>query len=199
MNRNHIILGLAGLILLGAAGCSSFFPWFGMPLGVLTEDFESEWLIGADVPEDPNCPGRDVAWSIDISDGQAKGKYAARFYLDGRQDDGTIWMTRSFGTSTAGAAFEVEIKGDVWSESASDNTLAKLAFYAGNRRPQSEADFDTTQSANQAAGWKTYTSVQQATSGADGRLWVAFGISAVWEAEMTYYFDNVTITIYALE
>ncbi len=199
MNRNHIILGVVGLILLGASGCS-YFPWLDIPLGVLTEDFESEWQIGADVPEDPNCPGREVAWAVDISDDRAKGgSYSARFYLDGRQDDGTIWMTRSFGTGTAGMMVEAEIQFDLWSESASDNTIGKVAFYTGAARPQGEADFDTSQAANQTAGWKTYTLVQQTQTGADGRFWVAFGISAVWETEMTYYVDNVSITIRALE
>ncbi|NLX13626.1 MAG: hypothetical protein GXY44_08240 [Phycisphaerales bacterium] len=194
MNKNLMILGIAGLMLALVTGCEGDM-WGLMPPQVLTEDFETEWLTGADVPEDPNCPGRTVDWAVEFSDERANGgKYSAMFFLDGRQDDGTIWLTRSFSAPSPGARYEVTIAFDLWSESASDNTIAKVAFYGGGQRPQQEADFDTSQAANQAAGWRRYTSVQQVTAGADSRFWIAFGISAVWETEMTYFIDNLTVT-----
>jgi len=181
-------------MLMSILGCAG--GWFGlMPPQVLIADFESEWLVGADVPEDPNCPGRPVAWAVEFSDEQASnGTYSAMFFLDGQQGNGTIWLTRSFSAPAAGMSYNVQMQLDLWSESASDNTIAKVAFYAGAQRPQQQEDFDTSQAANQTAGWQRYTSVQQVTSGADGRFWVAFGIRAAWETEMTYFIDNLTLT-----
>jgi len=49
--------------------------------------------------------------------------------------------------------------------------------------------------ANQAAGWKTYEYAFHVQSDSEGQVWVALGISAVWETEMTYYVDNVRVEI----
>jgi hypothetical protein len=136
-----------------------------------------------------------VAWSITQSDVQARtGTCSAQFDLDGKQDDGTIWLTRSFDTRGPGR-YRVTMILDFWSESESFNTIAKVAFYAGTAEPAVESDFDTTQPANQSSGWQSYVSTSDVTVGQARRVWVAFGISAVWETEMTYYVDNALVLI----
>lgn len=165
---------------------------------IFTDSFESglgAWTQGSDVPEDPNNPGQPVAWSIEQSGDQADdGQYSAEFYLDGRQDDGTIWLVREFDV-TPGRAYAVTLSLAFWSETESFNTLAKVAAYAGGKTPDAEADFDVNMSANEVAGWKTYTYILDATATSNGKIRVAFGISAVWETEMTYYIDDVQIEI----
>ena len=160
------------------------------------EGFEEKlagWQKGSDVPEDPERPGETIAWSIEISDEQAaEGESSARFTIDGKQDDGTIWLTRSFAVEP-GETVRVELAFELWSASESFNTLAKVAAYAGPRPPSEEADFDVSQAANLVEGWRTYTYTFEVDSGTEGQVWVALGISAVWETEMTYYVDDVRI------
>lgn len=164
----------------------------------LNEGFETglnAWGTGADVPADPNNPGQPVAWSIVASNQRANtGQQSARFSLDGRQDDGTIWLERQFNLDPA-TPYRVTLAFAFWSESESFNTLAKVAAYAGASRPDQEGDFNTTQAANQVAGWKQYAYTFNTTSAADGRLWIAVGISAVWETQLLYFLDDIDVTI----
>ena len=66
---------------------------------MMKEDFENgfgEWTIDADVPLDPNNPGHFVGWSITrSSDIASSGLYSLKFFIDGRQDDGTIWIEKN--------------------------------------------------------------------------------------------------------
>ena len=172
------------------------------PEVLVVEDFEEGlewWTTGSDVPEDPNNPGHPVAWSVTPSDEQASGgDYSAEFYLDGRQDDGTIWLAREFELDNEGT-YHVNILVDFWSLDASFNTLAKVAFYAGTAEPAEEEDFDISQAANLEAGWHTYVFGRNVTVGQGETLWIAFGISAVWETELTYFFDNVVVSLTPLD
>jgi hypothetical protein len=124
----------------------------------------------------------------------AEGTASARFTLDGSQDDGTIWLTRPFDVA-AEESFRVQLTFDLWSASESFNTLANVAATAGSRPPREENDFNLGQPANQSEGWRTYEYEFDVRSGSEGEIWVAFGISAVWETEMTYYVDDVRVEI----
>jgi len=161
------------------------------------EPFEGSldgWQQGADVPEDPERPGQPVFWSIEISPDQvAEGFSSARFTLDGKQDDGTIWLARSVDVP-ADSALHVQLAFDFWSESESFNTLANVTAYAGSQPPTVEQDF-FRQPANLVSGWKAYTYDFDVRSNPEGQVWLALGISAVWETEMTYYVDNVRVEI----
>ena len=153
------------------------------------------WEAGADVPQDPANPGQPVFWSIERSTDLAnEGSASARFTLDGKQDDGTIWLARPLEVA-GGEPLRVRLTFDLWSESESFNTLAHVAAYAAPRPPTAEEDFDLSQTANQVTGWKTYTYDFHLPANPEGRVWVALGISAVWETEMTYYVDNVHVEI----
>src|SRR5690606_25143887 len=107
---------------------------------------------------------------------------------DGRQDDGTIWIQRGFDVEPR-EDYRVQLSFYLWSESESFNTLANVAAFAGTPAPTLEADFDTRQAANQSAGWRRYNYAFNVRSRGDGNIWVALGISAVWETELTYYID----------
>lgn len=159
-----------------------------------TDGFEAglgAWETGFDLPMDPNNPGEVVAWSIAASgERAAEGSLSARFYLDGRQDDGTIWIVR---TLDAPPDQDVVVRLDfaLWSESESFNDLAVVVAYAGVAPPAVEADFDLTRRANQVAGWAPYAYRLPVRTDARGRIHVALGISAVWETEMVYFVDAV--------
>lgn len=146
------------------------------------EGFEAgldTWVTGADVPDDPNRPGYPVAWSIEVSGEQfAEGAKSAKFFLDGLQDDGTIWLARPFNVP-ASSDLIMSLSFAFWSETESFNTLAKVAAYAGARGPEGEEDFDLEQPANQVDGWKRYTYRFNVRSDDKGQMWVALGISVI--------------------
>jgi hypothetical protein len=153
------------------------------------------WQQGADVPDDPARPGQPVEWSIEPSaDQAAEGTSSARLTLDGKQDDGTIWLARPVSVA-AGELARVHLSFELWSESESFNTLANVAAYAGAQPPVAEEDFDLSQVANKAEGWMTYDYTFDVRGNAEGHAWVAVGISAVWETQMTYYIDNVQVDL----
>lgn len=154
-----------------------------------------EWTPGADVPDDPNRPGEKVAWSIEPSTGELNADpVSAAFYLDGRQDDGTIWLMRAF-SATPDSQVTVDLSFDLWSESESFNIIIHPAAFAGPNPPQVEEDFDTSQDGNLVAGWRTYDYSFETSASETGEVWVAFGISVVWETEVLYYIDNVQVNI----
>ncbi len=164
----------------------------------IAEGFEfgmDGWKEGADVPQDPNHPGRSVAWAIEPSaELPMEGSRSVKFYLDGGQDDGTIWLMRSLDISSD-RDLMVTLRFNLWSESESFNARALVAAYAGPRRPEVEADFDLSQPADLSVGWRRYDYAFRISPGDGGELWVGMGISAVWETEMTYYLDSVEIEI----
>jgi hypothetical protein len=188
-----VIVALAGAVVR----CRATPSWRQL---TIRESFEyglGEWESGADVPQDGDQPGQSVEWSIDlVAEPSSEGKAAVRYFLDGKHDDGTIWLTRSFQVR-GNQAYRVRLSFDLWSQSESFNTLAKVAAYAGPRRPVGEGSFDLAQAADQAAGWRRYAYEMNVLSGADGKVWVAFGISVVWETKVTYLVDNVLIEIKA--
>ncbi|MEM3627073.1 MAG: hypothetical protein QXZ25_03495 [Candidatus Bathyarchaeia archaeon] len=164
----------------------------------LKENFEDgfgEWAPDADVPQDPNNPGHPVDWHIERVSGFAhSGRYSLEFFLDGRQDDGTIWIERRI---DAKRNTQMQLKFSFWfySEQESFNTIADVCAYAGVRNPKIEDDFTVIGPANQIAGWKSYVYMVNVDMGSSEELWVAIGITVRWETLMTYYIDDVEIEI----
>ena len=63
------------------------------------ESFEEDfggWEGGADAPPDPSNPGSLVDWSVSrVTSPVKSGQYSVELYIDGRQDDGTVWIERA--------------------------------------------------------------------------------------------------------
>jgi hypothetical protein len=153
-----------------------------------------DWVTGADVPADPNHSGQHVNWTINIVANQSfSGNHSAQFYLNGLQDDGTIWIARNL-TLAPDTTKNVTVSFQLWSGSESFNTIANAVVHVGKKNAVTEGDFQVIGAANQAAGWKSYNYTAQVETGASGNVNVALGISAVWETQMTYYIDDVVVT-----
>ena len=188
----------SALLLVALPGLLS--ACFHDPISVsFHEDFETDltsWETDADVPTDPNNPGNPVAWSITVSQERAaEGERSARFELDGSQDDGTVWLTRAFEVPP-NQSIDVDLDFQLWNRSQSmANTLIKVAAYAGAQPPQAEADFNTERPGNRVEGWDEYEYRFSTPSSAEGQVWVAFGISVVWETQVVYYIDDVNVEI----
>ena len=194
------------------SGCLSVDDDTSETIG-FADGFEEEfagWSRDSDVPEDPNNPGNPVAWMITRStERAASGAASLRYHLDGRQDDGTIWIVRGISVE-AGRAYDVSVRTDAWSASESFNTIAHLVMYAGTSRPTSEGSFpkpgsnssdagvmDTgglREPLNRAEGWIPYAFSWKTPELETETIYIGVGISAVWETEMTYFVDDVKLT-----
>lgn len=170
------------------------------------------WARDADVPEDPNRPGRKVNWSIEGTTNRSRtGDASARLFLDGRQDDGTIWLERTVDVPPD-ARYRINATAHAWSQAESFNTIAHLVMVGGLVDPEAEGDFPspgedrvrrngTTVAAglreplNQQAGWRAYSFEWVTPELAAGTLHFAVGITAVWETEMTYDVDDIRILV----
>jgi hypothetical protein len=158
------------------------------------DDFEgdfSNWTIGSQVPEDPNNPGQNVEWLVERSKNHSfSGKNSVLFFIDGRQDDGTIWITRKL-TLEPKSEKSVNISFQLWSGEESFNTLAAVVGYIGGNKPQAEADFRILGVANQLSGWKAYSLSNEIATNQTGEVYVALGISVRWEVELIYFADSI--------
>jgi len=164
----------------------------------IKEKFEEgfgEWVADGDVPKDPNNPDHFVIWNITrVMSPAHSGEYSLKFFIDGNQDDGTIWIERKIAVKEKTQA-KVNVSIKLYSESESFNTIADLCTYVGTRNPEVEEDFTVLGSANEVAGWKNYTYTTTLDIGSDREVWVAVGITVRWETYMNYFIDDVEIEI----
>lgn len=191
-----VIVIFAAVIAVGA-----FYVWYfrlNAPEQIMREDFEDgfgDWVIDADVPLDPNNPGHYVEWSITRStDVASSGRYSLKFFIDGSQDDGTIWIERRV-VVPKNAQIQARVSFDFYSEQESFNTIAAVCAYADARKPEAEEHFAVIGNANEVGGWKRYEYTAKINTGSSGEIWVALGISVRWETRMTYFIDNVEVKI----
>jgi hypothetical protein len=158
----------------------------------LTSDFENglgNWTA------DVHLPQQELDWNVTtVANVSSTGNHSALLYIDGRQDDGTVWIEQKLHLN-ANATQNVTVTFDFWSESESYNTLAAVVGYIGNENPSQEDDFQVLGAANQVEGWKTYSISSEVDTDASGDFYVALGFSVRWETHLTYNIDNVVITI----
>lgn len=134
-------------------------------------------------------------WRISRSTQQAKGgSTSLKAYLDGTNDDGTIWLERRFDIG-ANADATVELSFWLWSEGQSDFNTWPVVAFVGRRNPDTESDFKIVGQTDQKAGWKRYELTRQVSAGPSGRVWVAFGFGATWETPRTYFLDSARVTV----
>jgi hypothetical protein len=197
MMKTIYIVAAVVIVAAAVSGIILIQPSHKPPTLTISQGFEDglgDWVAGADVPADPNHPGQKVNWTINVVTNQSfAGNHSAQFYIDGSQDDGTIWLTRNI-TLTPNTTKNITIYFQLWSNNESFNTIANAVTHISTKNASTEADFHIIGAANQAAGWKNYTYTAQVETGASGNVNVALGISAVWETPMTYYIDDVVVT-----
>ena len=186
------VIGVLTIISIAAG-------WYFYPKQVIYgEGFEEDfggWEGDADVPPDPNNPGFLVEWNVSrVTSPVKSGQYSLELYIDGRQDDGTVWIERKLSVKND-SQIQVKVSFEFYSESESFNVIAGVVGFAGTSNPEVEEDFTVLGQANEVAGWKRYTHTATLTTGSSEEVWVAVGITVLWETEMTYHLDDVKITI----
>jgi len=188
----YFVIGI--LIVVSAVSVWHFYP---KPI-VYSESFEegfANWEADADVPPDPNNPGHPVAWSVSrVASLTHSGQYSVELYIDGRQDDGTVWIEKKISVKN-NSQIQVKVSFEFYSEHESFNVIAGVCAYVGISNPEAEANFTVIGHANEVAGWKRYTHETTLHTGSSGEVWVAVGITVSWETEMTYNIDDVKVTI----
>ena len=115
-------------------------------------------------------------------------------FIDGKQDDGTIWLERRI-SEKENAQIRVSVSFWLYSEQESFNTIAAVVAYAGAAKSAVEDDFASVGVANEVAGWKNYAYTADLNTDSNGAAWVAVGLSVRWETYMTYYIDDVKIEV----
>lgn len=185
-------VALIFVICVVLVGCDLLTP----PVVIVRQGFEigwEGWQKGSDVPQDPNT-NRPVEWAIELSTKQFKEGYgSARFLLDGRQDEGTIWLAKSL-TVPKGRPLIVTLSFYLWSPEQSDNVRAYVVAYAGALLPVEEAEFTHREAADKTKGWRRYQfSIPVSVS--EGELWVALGISVAWETLLEYFIDDIRVEV----
>ena len=188
----YFVIGI--LIVVSAVATWYFYP---KPL-VYSESFEEglgEWVADADVPLDPNNPGHYVDWSVSrVASLAHSGQYSVELYIDGRQDDGTVWIEKRISVER-NAQIKVKVSFQFYSEQESFNVIAGVCAYAGISDPEVEADFAILGQTNEVAGWKTYAYTTNFYTGSSDEVWVAVGITVRWETQMIYNIDDVKVAI----
>jgi hypothetical protein len=187
-----VVIGILTII-------SVLIGWYFYPKSVIyDEGFEEDfggWIRDADVPPDPNNPGSLVVWNASrVTSPVKSGKYSVELFIDGRQDDGTVWIERELSVRK-NAKIHVKVSFDFYSESESFNVIASIVGFAGTSDPEVEADFTEVGQANEVQGWKRYNHTATLKTGSKGEVWVAVGISVRWETEMAYNLDDVKIIV----
>lgn len=198
MNKPVVIFAVITVVALALLTCKFLYSEPQPEQTTFFDDFENHfgnWTIGSQVPEDPNNPGHSVEWLVERSSNQSfSGKNSVLFWIDGRQDDGTIWITRKL-TLEPNSEKSVNISFQLWSGEESFNTLAAVVGYIGENKPQAENDFQVVGAANQVSGWKAYSLSNEIVTNNTGEVYVALGISVRWETELIYFADSVEIKI----
>lgn len=188
----YFVIGI--LIVTSTVAIWYFYP---TPL-VYTESFENDfggWVADADVPLDPNNLGYAVDWNVSrVASLAHSGEYSVGLYIDGRQDDGTVWIEKKIPVRNR-SQVHVTVSFEFYSEQESFNIIAAVCTYIGISDPEVEDDFVVLGSANEVGGWKEYTHTVALAIGSDNEVWVAIGITVRWETEMTYNIDNVRVAI----
>ena len=166
---------------------------------IMKESFENGfggWTSDGSVPLDPRNPGHSVEWNITRVTGVFhSGQYALKFFIDGFQDDGTIWIERKI-TVRKNSQVQINITFEFYSESEfSANTVAAICAYVGTRSPASEEDFIILGLANEVADWKKYGYDIALNTASSEEVWVAIGITVRWETYLTYHIDDIEVEI----
>jgi hypothetical protein len=201
LEKKHSIAALLVTVAVAIGILSALYV--NLAPNVITEDFEQnieegdfgEWFINGHVPQDPNNPGHTVQWHIRrVSNISRSAMHSMELFIDGKQDDGTIWLERKISVKE-NTQIRISVSFWFYSEQESFNTIAAVVAYAGLVEPQVEDDFAVVGLANEAAGWKNYVYTADLNTDSNGEVWVAVGITVRWETYMTYYIDDVRIEI----
>ena len=170
---------------------------------IFKQDFEdglADWTAGFDLPDDPNNPGNLVVWEVVPSDERVfAGDRSLKLFIDGRQDDGTVWLAGEF-PSYPRQNTDVNVNFRFWSPfKGGFNNLAFVVGYVGPKEPRAERDFKLLTPIVEVGEWDLLSFSFSVPPNKAESVWVAVGFTVTWESEQTYYIDDVVVEVSASE
>lgn len=162
---------------------SGTVTWAGAPARV------GAWVADADVPHDPNI-SLARQWQIaPVSTEAYSGHRSLLLYLDGRSDDGTIWIERAVPVPP-----QSDLTADLRFAFGKEPDIATApVYYLGLSDPEVELDFNTLPLQD---GWQVYNASVPISTGNSTVLWVAVGLTVSWETEVYHYLDEVEVILH---
>lgn len=153
---------------------------------------------------EPDTDGRARAWEItrvpgDGDDGSGgprcqDGVWCLSYYLNGWNDEGTIWVERQFSVPT-GSDLRIDMSFWLLNQSSSPVNAWPVVAYLGLDDPTELPDFTVVGNTQETVGWHQYFHTQDVATGDADQVWIAFGFGATWEVERTHLLDLVEVDI----
>jgi hypothetical protein len=210
--REALKAGLGGgsTALSGLSGCLR--PPAAGGDALVSESFESDlepWMARATIG--PEVPAEEFEWRVSRSRRRARtGEWSLKVFTEGDHDDGTAWAIRPIEIGSPGArTASFSVSAHAWSPSESFNTLRHFVMYLGPTPPRSEADFPEPggnstgvagaeagglrEPLHQVEGWREYAFEWTPDRLTTDRLYLAVGVSVVWESDATHFLDDVRV------
>lgn len=173
------------------------------PTGSFPEDGSYLFSIDYWFPEMAEDP---IVEIVEDKDHIYHGNKSVRLDIDGRHDDGSVWLLASIPVISLrlpGTIHSLEISGWVWSAVQSNVNVWPIIAAIRESRPSSnetkqEEDFERIGYTEEKSGWTEYTLRKRKfilPDEPESIIYFAFGISATWETQRTYWIDYLTIKI----
>jgi hypothetical protein len=185
----------AGSLLLGlGAAAGTAVPAAAATERSVAADYTFDFETGTEgwtAHQDDKLPAGTVTWSSN----QAKsGTHSLEFWMDGFQDDGTMWVQRTFPVPSGRSSVNVGLSFWVWQEGPTPSNPWQAVGQAGRNAPTKEEDFAELGPITEA-GWTQYTLKKTVDVRNLSSIYVSFGLSVHWETAWTLYLDQARITI----
>lgn len=164
-------------------------------------DFESSldgWIGDADylVGENDSII---IDWNVTRkTENPYMGSHSICLEIDGRHDDGAVWIERMFSISTGNVkSRNVKVSFYIYSENIGMNIRAHIFASVNTTNPSKEEDFDfkttTITSDSNLNGWHKFSITTKLLP--LNQIWVAIGIKVAWETFLKFYIDDVAVHI----
>jgi hypothetical protein len=134
------------------------------------------------------------------------GNKSVKLTIDGKGDDGTVWLLIAIPAGTIGdpsSTHTLAISGWLWSAMASDLNQWPVMASISTQEPTSNAtkqeeDFTIIGWTEVKEGWTEYSLEKYnftLPSEENAAIFFTFGISVTWETARTYWIDYLTIQV----
>ncbi|UCE13689.1 MAG: hypothetical protein JSV04_00605 [Candidatus Heimdallarchaeota archaeon] len=173
------------------------------PTGPFPEEDSYFFTMDYWFPEGADDPIVEV---VEDKDHVYHGNKSIRLDIDGRHDDGSVWLLASISVASLGSPgteHSLELSGWLWSSVQSNINVWPIIAAIGEYKPSSndtkqEEDFTRIGYTEEKAGWTEYILKKHKftlPNNEESLIYFAFGISVTWETQRTYWIDYLSIKI----
>jgi hypothetical protein len=124
----------------------------------------------------------------------ADGRVGLGFDVNGLDDDGTVWIQHAY-QARPNTRVRVVLSFLLYTVDGTPTNSWKVVGSLGTRAPRVEGDFKFLGYADHSGVWRRYTVTGEVTTDGSGTVWVAAGVSVLWETNRIHYVDAVETTI----